>query len=151
MGKLNLTFLDETLENSAVGVYTQDATAGTFTSLNDLLDDLRDAIEAVSIGALVKEQRVLGEVAIANPAPTDANAQREHKWMVVARDTVNNRVVSFEIPCANTALKVPASDLMNVSSGAGATLVSAIEAVARNPATGNPVNVEKIVYVTRNI
>lgn len=151
MGKLNLTFIDESLETSNVGVYVQDHTAGTFTALNTQLDTLRDAIAAVSIGALMKEQRVISEVQTGDPAPTNAFAQRETKWLVIARDTVNGRVVSFEIPAADLSLKVAGGELMNISSGAGAALVTALEAVMRNPATGNAVNVERIVHVGRNI
>lgn len=151
MGKLNLTFLDESLENSNVGVYIQDYTAATFTALDAQIDTLRDAIAAVSIASLQKEQRVLTEVQTGDAAPTDPYAQRETKWLVVARDTVNGRVVSFEIPAADLSLKVAGGELMNISAGAGATLVTALEAVMRNPATGNAVNVEKIVHVGRNI
>lgn len=92
--------------------------------------------------------------AVADPyggASADPNAQRENKWRVIYNDTVDPiGNGSFEIPCPDLSLLVPGTGEMNTAGGAGAALVTAIEAnlVSR---LDNPIEVQRIVHVGRNI
>ena len=66
-----------------------------------------------------------------------------------AFDTVTYDPVSIEIPCADTSLLDPNNlDRMVIDSGAGATLVTELEAVALSKA-GNAIEVNEIVLVGR--
>lgn len=129
--KLNLTYLDYSGETSNVGVRFDDLTALTFTTINDLMDDVVAAIEGVSIGNLQKDARIAGETKFAVSNPANVWAQREIKWLVRCTDA-NGNAATFEIPCADLSLLSPNTDKLNTASGAGAALAAAINAGARS-------------------
>lgn len=83
--------------------------------------------------------------------PIDPNAQRESKWRVTYIDNVDSiGDGSFEIGMPDLSLLVPGTGNMDVSGGAGAALVTALETnlVSR---LDNPITVGSIVHVGRNI
>lgn len=150
MGKQTLTVADYGGETSTVSLYTADYTAGTFATVDAALDDIRDAIDGVTIGVIRKDARLASEAVPATGLPASAFAQRETKWLVRARDDVNGKAVQFEIPCADLALLVAGTGLMDTSGGAGAALVTAVEANVKS-VDGNAITVQDVLHVGRNL
>lgn len=125
-------------------------TAANFDAQVALVATLQTAVDAVSYGTFSGKTIQALDVATGVKA-TDEDAQRESKWRVTftdATDPIGNG--SFEIGMADLTLLVAGSGLMNVASGDGAALVTAIEnaVVSR---LGNAITVDQIAHVGRNI
>jgi len=152
MGRASFTYLDHSIERSNAGVYITDLSAANFDAVNLLVDDLVTAIGNVTLGLLVRDQRIATITKVAPVPPADEGAQRENKWLVHASDDVTALSVTFELPCANPVGQILGNtDFMDLGVGTdGETLKSAIEAVARSN-VGNTVTVTSIEYVGRNI
>jgi len=149
MGKLNLTFVDYSSETSSVGIHFPDLTAGNYAAQIVLMDDLRDAINGVSLGNLQKDSRLAVEQRFAVGNAVNPFAQRELKWLVRCVDT-NGNAVTFEIPCADLALLSPNTDTLDVTTPEGAAMVAAINAGARSN-DGETVTFVEAVVVGRSI
>lgn len=149
-GKLVLSYVDYSKEDSAMGVHTATLTAGNFTAQMTLQDALRTAVEAVVIGNLYKAEYVAVVENIPKVYPSTKLAQVENKWLVSAVDNVTGFAVSFTIPCADLTYVDNNTDLMDlVTAGPGANLKAAIEDVVLSRA-GNAVTVNEIRFVGRN-
>lgn len=149
--KLNLSFVDFDGEISNASVRGTTITAGNFTAQDALLDAIASAIDGVSVGNMYKDQRILSEVETPKTLPALAWAQRETKWLVRYTDDVDsNGDGSFEIPAADLTLLLTGTKNMNIASGAGLALVTALEAgmVSR---LGNAISIVNVVHVGRNI
>jgi hypothetical protein len=91
-----------------------------------------------------------------NASASDANSQREIKFLVQYEDQVNFRLYNAELPCANLAAAQtngwfkPNTDELDLTATEVAAFVSAFNAAAVSP-DGNPVNVRNIRLVGRNI
>jgi hypothetical protein len=116
------------------------------TRFNSLLT----AIGNVTLGVATKVSRTWKEenVAAPNSFAATADAQRERKWLVRYMDS-EFHVGSFEIPTADLSLLEANSERMDISAGAGAALVAAIEDVVVSPYL-LPITVVEIVHVGRN-
>jgi hypothetical protein len=125
MGRMNLSYKDYDDEGSSVTVRTIDLTAANFDANIIALNGLKDAIEAVTLAALQKQQIMAVETEVNDPLPASQYAQRESKWLVKYQQA-DGLFGSFEIPAADLTLLVSHSELMNVSAGAGQALVTAI-------------------------
>lgn len=125
--KVTLSFVDYSGEVSSVGGFFPTLNAGNIAAQTALMDDLRDAIEGVSLGNLQKDTRLLSETKFAVANATNPFAQRELKWHVQMRDT-NGNDVSMEIPCADLSLLSPGTDILDVTTTEGAALVAAVNA-----------------------
>lgn len=159
------SFLDYNGERSAMQFYTGNVTA---TSLPGLLTEwgtLRSAIQGIIIGTIAQEELSVFRAKLSNTLPSDANAQRERKWLVVYEDVTEffdppvnaipnagyRKVFTFEIPTAKlTGLLKPNSDEADLSVAAVQAFVNAFEQTARSP-YGGQVNVLKLVAVGRNL
>lgn len=150
--KLTLSYIDHDGETSSVTALGADATAGTFAALNTAFDDLRDAIDAVTLLTRTKDERAMSVTESAANLPANGFAQREIKWLVSFTDNVNPvGDGSFEIPGADLSLLVAGSDEMNTGAGTpGEELVNQLE-LTRKSRLGNAITVSKIVHVGRNI
>lgn len=149
--QFSYTFRDYANESSTVGLHVDEVTAANFDAQVAAQASLLSALEGVSLGNEIKNQ-MTANVTKSQPSPaSDPNAQRELKWMVRAFDAVTYDLVTIEIPCADLSLLDPNNlDRMVIDSGAGATLVSEIEAnvLSKN---GNALTVNEIVLVGRNL
>ena len=119
--------VDYSGKKADVGIYFPDLNAGNITAQLGLMDDLRDAIEGVSIGNLQSDSRLASETKFAVSNPTDPFAQREFKWTVRCVET-NGNPAGFEIPCADLQFLSPNTDKLDTTTTEGAALVSAINA-----------------------
>ena len=137
-------------EPSSFGFLIPDLSSANYDASLVVVNGIQTAIDAVTL------QDVSRKVvkAVDEPyggASADPYAQRESKWRVVYTDDVDPiGNGSFEIPCADLTLLVPGTGEMNTAAGAGATLVTTLEAdvVSR---LGNAISIERIVHVGRNI
>lgn len=84
--------------------------------------------------------------------PVSVYAQREIKLLVSLQDTVTGKRSSFTLGTFDpTSVTIPAgSDVVDITAGNAATLVSAVEAFVASPA-GNAVTVTGMRLVGRNI
>lgn len=133
MGSTTISFNDYSNEKSSVTVHAQDLTAANFDAQATLAGALSLAVNALSIGQLVR--RTISEVEIDSPGtPTNPFAQRELKWLVSYRGDVSGKLFQIEIPCANlTGNLVPGTDLADVTSTSWENFIEAFEAYARSP------------------
>lgn len=162
-GAGNFTFLDYDKEKSTTGFHTGAVTAVSLPGLLTQFGTLRTALAGITLGTIAGESLSVFETRLSNVLPTDENAQRETKWLVVYEDNlpffddpVNaipnegfGRVFNIEIPTADLSLLLPNDERMDISGGAGAAFVTAFEDVARSP-YGGTVNVLEIRHVSRN-
>lgn len=126
-------------------------TAANHDAVNTGMTAVRNAIDAVVVGVIAREDRVMAANEISAANPTDKDAQRGAKWLVSYAD-LNNPLGSgsFEIPCPDSTFKATNSNDMDLESTEGAALVEALEdnLVSR---LGNPIQVTKVTFVTRSI
>lgn len=150
-GSFTLAVIDYARERSTVGVNTVTIDALNIAAQDGLMDDLRAAIEAVSLGVFYKDTRTFEIIKALPEPPTDPAAQRELKWLVSGYDAVTLASWSMEIPCADTSLLDPANqDRMDPASAEYTALVTAVEAIARSIA-GNAVSVLQVTLVGRSL
>ena len=148
--KLVFSGKDYSDERTRVGVEFPVADASNFDQLVTDAATLLAAFQGVSSNAL-SGQRMTTLNVEPGPKATTKSEQREQKWLVRYSDTVNPiGDGSFEIPMANTALLDTNGKDLDVSQGAGATLVTQIEALCVSR-LGNPISVQSVKYVGRNL
>lgn len=149
-GKLAVSFVDYSKENTTVNCWLPVYTAVNFVAQEALVATLVTAINGVTLLNQWRDQRAINIIATPKVFPADVNAQREKKWLVRSVDDVTGKPVNFEIGGADLALLSAASDVMIITAGAGLALVNAIEAVVTSD-VGNAISVLDIVFVGRNI
>lgn len=152
-------------ELSTTSFYTTDITALNFGSVTQDIDEVKDAILDVIRGE-VREVGFTKTFPESAALVTDAEAQREDKWLVVYTDTTAElgagvinagygKKFNFEIATALlTGLLSTNSDLMDLTSTEGAALKASIEANVRSPynwtAVAPTIEVNRVVHVGRN-
>lgn len=145
-----LKALDYGSEATRFGFNMLQVTAANFDAQVVLLDNIQTATNNVTLGTWLGKSMQAVNVAV-GPKATVVNAQREAKWRVTYTDDVQPEGNgSFEIGMPDLSLLVAGTGKMDVSAGAGAALVTAIEAgvVSR---LGNAVTVTDIIHVGRNV
>lgn len=148
--KVSFSGIDYSLEGTVTGVWMATLSAANFAAQATAAAAVQTAIQNVSLidyegqvyPAMVEPRETI--------APTSPFAQREAKWLVTMTDNVTLEINQFEIGGPDLALLVPGSDLLDVSGGAGAALVTALEANAQSR-LGNSVSFVSARHVGRNI
>lgn len=161
----SFSFLDHNGERSNMQFYTGNITAASLPGTLTQWGALRTAIEGIILGAVSQEELSVFRTKLSNTLPTDENAQRERKWLVVYEDNqaffdpptnaIPNegykKVFTFEIPTANLVGQLlPNSDQADLTTTEMAAFASAFEAIARSP-YGGTTNILKLVAVGRNL
>jgi hypothetical protein len=154
LGEVAFTIKDYSGETSAHAVDTAEITAANFAAMVDaggLIPDYYDALNGITIGNIARERITAEVIEISSANAGSAWAQVESKWLVRYRDTVDGSAPVYrrEIACPDATLLSPASDLMNVTAGAGLAYKTAFEALVKSPA-GNPVELLSVEFVGRN-
>lgn len=147
--KLSLSYKDHDRELGNVGFRFTELSAANFDAQNTLMDSLITAVGNVQVGVLEVETRIATRTDNNALPPADPYAQRETKWLVRARDSAGD-AVQFEIPCADLSLLILNTSNMDLTGGAGAALVTALEAGVLSKA-GLAVTVDEVIHVGRNI
>lgn len=116
-----------------------------------MMDALMTAVNGVSLGVIFKDTRIFDYGLIAGAAPNDKDAQREKKWLVRMHDAVTFKKHTLEIPCADLSLLDDQNKgQMDKTLGAYTDLEGAIQNFIRTE-IGNPVIVDEVVFVGRNL
>lgn len=138
-------------ETTRCALHLPTVSSANYDTLVISIASLKAVVNGVTVdGNLSGEQFNAIEVA-AGAKATSTASQRERKWLVPLIDAVNPLGNwSFEIPMADDQYLVTDGETMNVAAGAGAALVSALEAncVSR---LGNAVTVGPIKLVGRTL
>lgn len=175
----NIGWEDRSLETSGTSVHVQDIGAINYASVTQDIDELKDAMAAVS-GCVVRKASFTKDFPESFDSVPDTAGDREAKWLVRMRDTTQflgagntvanpgfGKVFTFTIPGAlketdqGEEVYLPTrllnSDVADiVGNPEMAALVTSIEANARSPwnhtgANGTPTQeVIEILYVGRN-
>lgn len=143
--RASITMKDYSKESSTTQVWVQDVGAGNYASVTQDIDEIKDAFATVSLGA-IQSAGFRKEFPETGGFPASPAAQRESKWVITMQDTTqyldagstiaNPRYLDyfgFEIPCADTSLLAPNSDLMDVTNQTVIDFIAAIEANVRSP------------------
>lgn len=157
------TIEDFDAETSKVQHNVGPITAGNFTAKRAALDTLKDATAAIILGE-VRRTNINETFTESVALVTNANAQRERKWLVIYRDitpffdvgnTISNpgygELSSVEVPTADASKLLPNTDQADLTDADMAAYITAFEAVQNSPTGGNEVQIEKILMVGRNL
>lgn len=147
--RYSYTLLDNSGEKTTVSFAILSQTTGTdFSSKSQVLED---AFALVTLGT--RSQSTTSRAYPGSSAlPVSVYAQREIKLLVQMQDVVTGKLSSLTIGTFDpTAVTIaPGSDVVDITAGNAATLVSAIEDFVASPA-GNTVVVTGMRLVGRNI
>ncbi len=125
-------------------------TSANFDAQIALQDALQTAVNNVSLGTFSGKSLQAVDAPVAAKA-TVVNAQRESKWRVTYTDDVDPiGNGSFEIGMPDLSLLIADTGQMDITAGAGAALVTAIENAIVS-VLGNAITVLTIIHVGRNL
>lgn len=147
---VTLKALDYGEEATRFGFHIVQLTSANFDATIAAVATLQGAVDNVVLG-LFDGKTVQAQDIEVGPKATDPYAQREAKWRVRYTDDVSSQGNgSFEIGMPDLTLLVAGTGKMDITAGAGAALVTAIEATVLSR-LGNAVTVTEIIHVGRNI
>jgi hypothetical protein len=151
--EVTLTYTDYSREKSPAKFTGPTPVQAGFDTWLGLIAALTGAVQAITLGELHKEVYSSFVDVVSNDAPTDANAQRERKWLVTYRANTSEKLFRMEIPTAKVVGNLlPASDEADLTATDMAAFVGAFEAFQRSPDNGTEaVTVVSIRNVGRNI
>jgi len=153
----DITLRDATAEPTTASIRIATLNAGNFAATATALATYNAAVDAMVLGVVAKAQFGNAEV-ISNAEASNPSAQRESKLLVTYWDTVTQRTYNVSYGTIDFTLLhfMPgAGDAVAFKTGDGAPteitdFVTAFEAVAKAPDTGNAVAVIGMRYVGRN-
>lgn len=154
----NLTINDNTLtpsgkpESGSVGFDIITLTAGNLAATELLLVDLVAAIDDIQIGNVAKTSIVLQNTIVSGDRASSKLAQRENKLLLRYHDnTVPAWKYERSIPCFDLTTLPDGSEFLDLTTGVGAALKSAFEAVvvSFNDAS-HTVTLDSAQFVGRN-
>jgi hypothetical protein len=143
--------IDYDSEVTSFNIHHVALTAGNFAATETLLDSLRDAMAAITLGNVSKTRYGNEDLLSITPASA-VTAQRELKWLVSYHDITSLLRYSVEIGCADTDQLDP-NDRAHAEIGDAGLVdafITAFEAVAKSP-TGGAVVVDEITLVGRPV
>lgn len=147
-----LTYLDASSEKSTMSFNFGAITAASLPGFLTQFGAFRTAVNAISIGTLVADQWVGDKTKYSNVVPSDKDAQRERKFLVVFEDVTTLALYRMEVPCADYALTDlfdGSTDMVDLTQTEIAAFISAFETLCKT-VEGNAVNVVSIRGVGRN-
>lgn len=165
--RLTVGFIDHSDENSNASIHVGGVTAVSLPGLLTQIAAYITAIDAITLGTLRDDTLVAYSTNRSSVPPTDANAQRERKWLVRYTDVtaffddpVNaipnagfGKIFTMEIPTAAlglTGVMIAGTDLANLTVAPMPAFVTAFEALARSP-YGGLTDILSISAVGRNL
>lgn len=149
----SLTFLDYSEEKSTMNFHFGPVTAVSIAGFLTDFGAFRTAVEAISAGALTADAWYGDRTKYSAVPPTDVNAQRERKFLVIYEDDTTLAPYRMEIPCADFSLTdviLPGTDKVDLTQTEIAAFVTAFETLCKSP-EGNDVTVLQMRAVGRNI
>lgn len=145
------SYKDYSMEMSHAKFRITDMTAANFDVTITAINSLSTAILGVQKENALQSKRVVAQNNFLTRAPA-ANklSQREMKWLLSVEDTTLHTISRHEVPLADPTLTTANTDFMDLSTGAGAALKTAVEAVVKSPA-GNGVLLISVEFVGKRI
>ncbi len=126
-------------------------TAANIVAQTALLVTLKDALNAISIGQFSKETTTAFRGTPSTVPAGSTLSQRENKYLIRYHDSLTNRKYRGSIPCADLSLLPDGSEFLDLTTGEGADVKAAFEAVIVSPDnTAAAVVVDSIQFVGRN-
>jgi len=152
MGEYGLSFLDYDSETSRSEFHLGPVNAGTIVGISTQLGALKTAVDGISKCSITSERFLVDRNKFAVSKPSDKDAQRERKWLVVYHDTVNGKIFRTEIPGADSSLLYENQDKMDTTTllSAGLAFKAVFEDVVQSP-YGNDVVIDFVQLVGRNL
>lgn len=149
------TMKDYSDEETPITIFHGSITAGTLPGFLTEFGQMRDAIDAITLGTIKKEKWVGDDTQLSDARPAAPAAQRENKWLVFYRDVVTNKTHRCEIGTADVGTAgapriIAGTDLADLTNTEMAAFKTRFESFARSEA-GNNVVITKIQKVGRNI
>lgn len=145
-GELALTIRDASNELSTFSVNVGVVTAINLTAKLSLWNDFQNATVGIILGNLANSKATLFNNPINPNTPTNQVAQKEWKWAVHYHDNTDvfgalqnvffGRHYVVSIACPDPALLIEGTDLMDLTSTAGAEFVTSFEETALAPSGG---------------
>jgi len=150
--------LDYSNETSPIKLYNGAITATSVAGFVTDVGSLRALFAAAILGTISTEKWVGDSTQISSTRPSDPDAQRERKGLVVYVGNTTGKKYTMTIPTIRTktsggaSLIVPGTDLFNLTLEPIAALVAGIQSFARTPdADTETITVSEIRLVGRNI
>ncbi len=151
-GKLLLTYADYGGEKSSFQIPLLDYTAVNFDANEILVNDLVNAVDALTLGLEVKQVRSHSSSGTGSGNSSNVNAHRELKWLITFSDDVTGKQYQREMPApllnANTLLQDIGGNA-NVGDALWTTFIAAFEAAVVSE-DNNAVSFVSARYVGRN-
>ena len=142
--------IDHDGESGVISLSGPTMAAGTFDTVEGLINTLQTAIDGIILGTLGRSAIEAVVEAGSAALPADPFAQREFKWLVEYTDTTTGKQYRREIPTADLSLLVAGTEMMELGSGAGAAFKAAFEGYVRSD-VGNVVEIDRVVFVARDL
>lgn len=143
--RASFSFEDFDRERSVTLIWVQDVSAVNYGSVTQDIDELKDALATITIGA-IRSANMMKEFPESGAPVTNPQAQREAKWLITYRDTTQFldalntipnpgylKLFAIEVPCADLTLLTGNEDTLRLNAGVGATFKANFEANARSP------------------
>lgn len=165
--RLSVGFLDYSEENSNSSIGVGGVTAVSLPGLLTQIAAYIAAIDAITLGTIRDDTLTAYSTNRSSIPPTDANAQRERKWLVRYTDNVQffddpinaipnagfGKIFTMEIPTAALGLAgvmIAGTDKANLTVAPMPAFVTAFQNMARSP-YGGTVTILEITAVGRNL
>src|SRR6266540_3894608 len=139
---MSLTMADNTVrqngepEKTTISLPVTTLTAANYAAQSALIAALVTALEGVTIGNPVKSETVILRSIISAAPASDPLAQRENKYLLRYHGTTLSQKFQASIGTADLTQLLPNSEFVDLTSGAGAALKSAFEAIVKSPDDG---------------
>ncbi len=154
------SIVDYSNEVSSWSATTEVVTDITLPVLLTDTGDLETALSAIILGTVIRKVQTVYDNTFARVLPTDPNAQRERKWLVVYHDNTTGKIFRVTIPTANPtgvdgssrARMIPGTDRANLANTQMAAFKTKFETAFRSPDDPtHGITVDNIYLVGRNL
>lgn len=150
--KVTIAYLDHSGERTSWSCEGVDLSSANYDAQDTLIGNMRTAAAALLNGTL--NRTTISTIDDGSSAlPSDPAAQRELKIRLTYADNVNGRLFNTHLPCPDMshASRAQGTDVYNIEETEFAAFVTAFEAYARAPGTGNAVTVQSARLVGRRV
>lgn len=142
----NITVKDNTGEKSTASFQGADMSAANFDAQVTLQNAITTAMAGIANGAVTKTQRI-AVVTETNPANPAVDVQREIKFL--ARWHAGTEKHRTEIPCADLAVLITGTELVDLTAGAGLAFKNAFEGYVKGDDGITAAVLDSLTFATR--
>jgi len=153
----SITLADNTLkpsgdpETTVFKVPITTLTPGNVAATATLAGNLSTAIAGLSIGNFIKNELVYARNEVGSGPASSSLSQRENKYLCRYHDDTTNQKFQVSFGTADLTALLPNSEFVDLSTGPGAALKAAFEAVVVSPDnSSNSVVLDSVQFVGRN-